>query len=118
MRVRAWARSMWRKERLNPRTPVRAPTPTATATMTKRKRVRAARISRQAMRMAVVQGSFGMGLDFGRRDAETPSLCLCNVWVARVERREVFGNGIRFVLWGASARGVFLGWRLGERGEG
>src|SRR5580692_9703432 len=62
MRVRAWARSMWRKERLKPRTPVRAPTPTATATMTKRKRVRAARISRQAMRMAEDQGSWGSGV--------------------------------------------------------
>ncbi len=55
MRVRAWLRSMRRKERLKPRTPVSEPTPTATARMTKRKRTRAARNSRQAMRRAAFQ---------------------------------------------------------------
>ena len=62
IRVRASRSSMWRKERLKPRTPVSEPTPMATARTTKRNLAREARISRQAMRMAVLQESSGRGV--------------------------------------------------------
>ncbi len=77
MRVRASLRSMVRKAREKPRTPVREPTPTATARMTKANFAAEVRESRQAMRKAVltligdydsiahVDAAGGAGGDFG-----------------------------------------------------
>ncbi len=54
MMERAWVRSVERKEDEKPRTPVRAATPMATERMTKKNLPREERISRAAMRAAVV----------------------------------------------------------------